>query len=230
MGILKDPLAGSAWSEPATVAGFAASSPNPTLMEFAAVERARGARTLLDIGCGAGRNAIALAERGWQVTGVDLSWPMVARAAERARQEQLTALARFALASMEHQPICDRSMDFIVAHGIWNLAASSAQFRAAVREAARVARPGAALFVFTFSRTTLVPTAQPVAGESFIFTQFSGLPQCFLTHDQLLSELGDAGFTLADAVALRELNRPRAGTLTGRGAPVVYEAAFRLTG
>ena len=63
----------------------------------------------------------------------------------------------FGLAPMERLPMRDASVDLIVAHGIWNLASSSSQFRAAVREAARVARPGAALFVFTFSRTTIGP-------------------------------------------------------------------------
>ena len=70
---------------------------------------------------------------------------------------------------------CDSSN--CVAHGIWNLATSSAQFRLAVREAARAA--GAALFVFTFSRSTLAPDAHPLPGEPFVFTGFSRRPQCF---------------------------------------------------
>ena len=36
---------------------------------------------------------------------------------------------------------------------------------------------------------------EPVAGEPFVFTQFSGQPQCFLTESQLVSELGIVGFT-----------------------------------
>ena len=40
----------------------------------------------LDLGTGEGRNAIWLAERGWQVTGVDFSAVGLGRAAELARQ------------------------------------------------------------------------------------------------------------------------------------------------
>jgi len=40
----------------------------------------------LDLGSGEGRNAIWLAERGWQVTGVDFSAVGLARAADLARQ------------------------------------------------------------------------------------------------------------------------------------------------
>jgi hypothetical protein len=80
--------------------------------------------------------------------------------------------------------------------------------------------------VFTFSRNTLPPQAEPVPGEVFVFTQFSGQPQCFLTERQLVGEMSAAGFRLDPAVPLTEHNLPRAGALAS-GAPVIYEAAFR---
>ena len=226
----RDPLAGSAWSNAGTVAGFVQAPPNATLMRFAEAERARGARRLLDIGCGAARNALPLAQAGWDVTAVDLSRPMLLAAAERDRAEYPAGRIRLAFAAMDHLPVRDRSMDLIVAHGIWNLATSSTRFRAAVREAARVARPGAALFLFTFSRATLPRDASPVAGETFVFTQFSGAPQIFLTAAQLLTELHDAGFEPDAGVPLTELNKPKPGALTFGGPPVIYEGAFRYAG
>jgi len=223
----RDPLAGSAWSDAATVAGFAQSPPNATLMRFADAERAAGSRRVLDIGCGAGRNALPLAHEGWDVTAVDRSWPMIEAAAGRVRTERPGGRVRLAVAAMDHLPVRSASMDLVVAHGIWNLARTAAQFRAAVREAARVARPGAALFVFTFSRTTLPAGARPVAGEPFVFTQFSGHPQCFLTAEQLRAELVAAGFEPDGSVPLTEHNQPRPGTVRAGGPPVIYEGSFR---
>jgi SAM-dependent methyltransferase len=46
-------------------------------------------RKMLDLGCGTGRHAVIFAGRGFDVTGVDQSEPMVARARERARQQGL---------------------------------------------------------------------------------------------------------------------------------------------
>lgn len=194
---------------------------------------------MLDIGCGAGRNAVPLAALGWRVLGLDMSLPMLQAGAERFRQQSsgperaqpvegpAAARLQFARAPMDRLPVADRSCDFVVAHGIWNLAQSGMEFRRAVREAARAVTAGAMLFVFTFSRHTLPRDARPIEGESFVFTQFSGSPQCFLTEEELVGELATAGFVRDDAVPLHELNRPAPNSLPARGAPVIYEGTFR---
>jgi SAM-dependent methyltransferase len=216
------------WSAPQTVAGFVQAAPNQELLRFAEQERVRsGERRLLDIGCGAARNALPLAESGWNVLGTDTSRPMLAAAVQKARTAATPARIRVVEAAMDALPVADRSMDLLVAHGIWNLARSGDEFRRAVREAARVARPGAGLFLFTFSRTTLPPDAAPVEPGSFVFTQFAGEPQCFLTADEIVSELGSAGFVPLEAWPIRELNRP-AGPVRTISGPVIYEGAFRL--
>ena len=229
-------MAGSAWSAPGTVAGFSQSPPNGALLQFAEGElrllrqrsRDRRARPrALDIGCGAARNGVPLAELGWDVVGLDLSWPMIAAAGHRASDAGVSDGLRLALAPMDALPVRDRSIDLVIAHGIWNLARSGSEFRQAVHEAARVATTGAALFVFTFSRHTLPAEAEAVADETFVFTQFSGQPQCFLTETQLLSELAAAGFDPDPALPVRELNRPRPGALPVGSGPVIYEGAFR---
>jgi hypothetical protein len=74
---------------------------------------------------------------------------------------------------------------------------------------------------------TLSWLTEVVLGESFVFTQFSGEPQCFLTEPQLLAELRAGGFVPDCDVPLRELNRPCSGMLTTARTPVIYEAVFR---
>lgn len=205
------------------VAGFATAAPNAALIEFAGrLLSGSGSGSVLDIGCGAGRNAVPLARMGWDVVGADLSPSMLKAAAERHGGQRLRLLR----SAMDALPIRSRSIDFIIAHGVWNLARSGHEFRLAIAEAARVSGRGAALFVFTFSRHTLSDSAVPIAGESFVYTEFSGAPQCFLTEAQLLEELRAVGLLPDPALPLRELNRPAPGLRTA-GSPVIYEGAFR---
>ncbi|MEO8505808.1 MAG: methyltransferase domain-containing protein [Acidobacteriota bacterium] len=217
----------SPWSTPETVSGFVRSPPNAMLVQFAAAELARvGRGCAVDIGCGAGRNAVPLVSQGWKIVGIDSSWPMLRAAAERAARERLADRLLLSLSAMDGLGVRDRACDLVVAHGIWNLARSAAELRRAIDEAARISKPGAGLFVFTFSRSTLPVQSEPVAGESFVFTEFSGVPQCFLTASQLLAELGRVGFEPTPEVPLREYNRPAPGSVR-HGAPAIYEAAFR---
>ncbi|MCX6068474.1 MAG: class I SAM-dependent methyltransferase, partial [Chloroflexi bacterium] len=47
--------------------------------------KGNGVKSILDIGCGTGNHAIPLAQRGYQVTGVDLSENMLSHAREKAK-------------------------------------------------------------------------------------------------------------------------------------------------
>jgi SAM-dependent methyltransferase len=124
------------------------------LLAFAEAElRDRGGHgRLLDIGCGAGRNTVPLARLGWNVLGVDLSLPMIAAAASRTDRPLELGRLDLVLAPMDRLPVRTDCIDAVVAHGIWNLARSGAEFRCAIREAARVLRPGGSVFLFTCSR------------------------------------------------------------------------------
>ncbi len=219
-------MSDSPWNEASTVEGFVRSPPNGTLLQVAARELRVSGR-LLDIGCGAGRNALPLAMSGWEVIGTDASEPMLKAVAARVADAELGRRVRLVRASMHQLPLSPDSFDFIVAHGIWNLARSGREFRMAVEEAARVARTGCALFVFTFSRRTIGESAQPLPGESFVFTEFSGQPQCFLTAEQIVSELTAYGFDCDSSLPLRELNQPPKGTLRTNSGPVIFEGLFR---
>jgi SAM-dependent methyltransferase len=216
------------WENAGVVRGFSTAAANAVLLDFVRGELARrpGLR-VLDLGCGAARNAVPMAAEGARVIGIDAAWPMLEAARLRVEAEGLERRITLVRAPMDQLPLADASVDLVVAHGIWNLARSAAELHRAMAEAARVARPGAGLFVFTFSRATLAPDDQPVPGEPFVFTQFAGEPQCFLTEAELVEELLGDGFVKDPPGPLTEYNRPAPGRTLTRGGPVIYEGTFR---
>jgi SAM-dependent methyltransferase len=221
------PCVSSRWEDPRTVAGFATGTPNANLLAFAArVLAAQPAASCLDLGCGAARNALPLAEMGFRVAATDLSRPMLGAASARIAGTPAAARIELVHAPMTRLPFDDGAFDLVVAHGVWNLARSGGEFRAAVAEAARVAKAGAGLFLFTFSRNTLPPGARPDAGETFVFSSWNGEPQCFLTDEEIVAGLAAAGFIRDGAGPLTEYNlRPPAARGPG-GPPAIYEGTF----
>ena len=172
---MPSPVPPSSWDRPATVSGFASSAPNRVLMDYGLREAQRVPHPLVvDIGCGAGRNAIPLAQLGARVVGIDSSAPMLEAANAREDARGCRHRLLWVRGVADRLPAGTSTADLVVAHGVWNLARSGDEFRRALRDGARVARPGAGLFVFTFSRNTLPADVSPVPGETFVFTQFSG--------------------------------------------------------
>ncbi len=118
----------------------------------------------LDLGCGTGTNCRYLADRHWDVTGVDFS----ARAIRAARRKvpgarvlvgDVTRLAELGVAG----PF-DLLLDIGCFHSI-----PDARRNHYVSEAARVAAPGATLLLFAFGEKGLATTA---AAEAEIRERF----------------------------------------------------------
>lgn len=81
----------------------------PSLVKFAGVQP--NAR-VLDVGCGTGVVALTAARRGAQVTGVDLTPELIARARENATLAGLTI--EWHEGDAEALPFSDQSFDFVV--------------------------------------------------------------------------------------------------------------------
>jgi SAM-dependent methyltransferase len=125
----------------AAAAGYAVSpvhSGGPTLE--AVVERAAltGKERVLDVGCGAGHTALALARNAAEVVALDLTEEMLATAAGLARERGL-ANVWFKRGRAEALPFADGAFDLVTSRLCAHHYADPA---AATREAARVLRPG----------------------------------------------------------------------------------------
>lgn len=104
-------------------------------------------RQALDLCCGTGDVAFALARTGAAVTGVDFSPAMLAVARARAQRQALAV--EFQEGDALELPFPDRHFDVVtISYGLRNLA----DFAAGVAEMRRVLRPGGRLLVLDFGQ------------------------------------------------------------------------------
>jgi demethylmenaquinone methyltransferase/2-methoxy-6-polyprenyl-1,4-benzoquinol methylase len=119
------------------------------LVKLAAV---RAGQRALDLCCGTGDVAFALAGQGAGVVGVDFSEPMLAvarRRAERWPASQPFGVPEFFHGDAQEIPFPDASFDAVtVSYGLRNLS----DWRQGLREMNRVARPGGRLLVLDFGK------------------------------------------------------------------------------
>jgi ubiquinone/menaquinone biosynthesis C-methylase UbiE len=104
-------------------------------------------RQVLDVGCGAGVDAVRFARAGARVTAVDIAPAAVDLATKNFSYQGLSA--ELLTADGEHLPFPDASFDFVFAHGVVQYTTDD---QALVRECRRVLRPGGVAVFQVYNR------------------------------------------------------------------------------
>ncbi|WNF36502.1 class I SAM-dependent methyltransferase [Bacillaceae bacterium IKA-2] len=99
------------------------------------VARPTRGEVALDIGCGTGIYSYWLSELGLEVTGIDLSTEMLAKANEKANAEKI----QFIQGDIHKLPFADGSFDLVVSNIVMEFVENPKQV---VNEALRVLKPG----------------------------------------------------------------------------------------
>lgn len=105
---------------------------------------ARAGLAAADVGCGNGRNAIALARLGFKpVMAIDPSDALLQVATSAAQREGLALDAR--RGGLPNLPLDSRSVNIVVCWGVLYVVGDEATVSASLREVSRVLRPGGLL-------------------------------------------------------------------------------------
>jgi SAM-dependent methyltransferase len=180
-------------SDPAGWALFAEPHTQPLFEALLEATSAGAGTRLLDVGCGSGLMMALAGRRGAAVTGVDVAPGLLTVASGRLPDAELW------LADMERLPFPDESFDVIVGVNSFQFAGDPL---GALREAARVCRPGGAVAVSTFaepdrSESTAVHLAMSALSPPE--RQSEHAPYSLSARGNLESGLADAGLRLAAA-------------------------------
>ncbi len=133
--------------------------------------KARPGVRALDLCCGTGDLALALAGRGAEVVGLDFSRRML----EYALRKTTLAAPHFILGDAQRLPFAANSFDIVtIGYGLRNLAS----WETGLREMERVARPGGRLVILDFGKPDNALWRSAYFGYLRLFVPLLGLIFC----------------------------------------------------
>lgn len=106
------------------------------------IDRTQGVKRILDVGCGAGVTDLKLAEKGYDVSGVDIAPNMIRRAQAEAQRRNVAC--DFKVGVVENLPYPDKYYDVLLALG---LLGNILDDQPALNEMTRVLKPGGRLIL-----------------------------------------------------------------------------------
>ena len=169
------------------------------LAHFDAIVGTWRGKTVLDLGCGGGFMAEALARRGASVIGVDPSDAAIAAAAAHAGAEALAIDYR--VGTGEAIPLPDNGADCVVCVDVLE---HVADLEAVLDEIARILKPGGLFLFDTINRTTIAALVIVHLGESVFRLLPRGThdPEKFIRPAELSAKLEERGFAAGPLVGL----------------------------
>ena len=141
--------------------------------------------TVLDAGCGHGRNLVHLLRTGCQIFALDRD-PAGVEHVRQLSESLETGLPaeKFQVGSIEKMPFPDGLADVVIANAVLHFARDSQHFQAMLRELWRTVKPGGMLFCRLGSRIGM--EFQRLRGNIFLIPDGS---EWFLVDEEMLLRL-----------------------------------------
>jgi len=124
--------------------------------------------SLLDAGCGGGRNLVYFLRNGFKVYGVDQSATAIVQAKSLAT-ELLNAIEsdQFRVENVERMSFSNETFDVVVSSAVLHFANDEEHWQAMVSEMWRVLKPGGIFFARLASTVGIEDQIQPINGRRY---------------------------------------------------------------
>lgn len=162
-------------------------------------ERFRPGMSILDAGCGAGRNLVFFLRHGYDVYGVDRNPAAVDKVrALASRLAPALPLDHFRVEEIGRLSFPAHSMDAVISNAVLHFAEDEAAFQAMVTDMWRLLPPGGILFCRTASVTGIEDRIRPLGDRRALLPDGT---ERFLVDDAFLVSLTDTlGGSLLDPI------------------------------
>jgi SAM-dependent methyltransferase len=174
-------------------------------------DRIRPEMSILDAGCGGGRNLVHLLRSGFTVYGVDsVPEAIAAVRALAARLAPELPAENFRVEPVEAISFAAESFDAVLSSAVLHFARDEAHFHAMLREMWRVLRPGGFFFARLASSIGIEQRIRPLGNRRYRLPD--GSDRFLVDEEMLLSLTAELGGSLADPIKTTNVQNLRCMT------------------
>ncbi|MFY9824087.1 MAG: class I SAM-dependent methyltransferase [Thermoanaerobaculia bacterium] len=174
-------------------------------------ERIRPGMSILDAGCGGGRNLAYFLRSGYEVHGIDASREAIAAVRSLAgRWVPGLAAEHFRVEPVEAMSFADQSFDAVISSAVLHFARDEAQFHAMLREMWRVLRPAGFFFARLASSIGIETRIRPLGNRRYRLPD--GSDRFLVDEEMLLALTAELGGSLADPIKTTNVQNLRCMT------------------
>jgi SAM-dependent methyltransferase len=174
-------------------------------------ERIRPGMSILDAGCGGGRNLVYFLRSGYDVHAVDASREAILAVRDlAARWAPSLPAESFRVEAVESMSFVNQSFDVVISSAVLHFCRDETQFQAMLREMWRVLRPGGFFFARLASSIGIETRIRPLGNRRYRLPD--GSDRFLVDEEMLLSLTADLGGTLADPIKTTNVQNLRCMT------------------
>lgn len=142
--------------------------------------------TILDAGCGGGRNSFWFLKNSFDVFAVDIDPDAIAAMCDLAKRLAPTLSdENFRVASLESMPFADNSFDWVICNAVLHFAGDRGEFDVWFAEMWRVLKPGGTFFARLASSIGIEDRLIPTSNGRFMMPDGS---ERFIVDEKILRE------------------------------------------
>lgn len=168
-------------------------------------------KTVIDVGCGGGRNMVYFLRNGFDVYGVDQDAGAIEAVTKLAAElAPASKPGNFAVAAVEDMPFADSSFDLVICSAVLHFARDKDHFEAMLHSLWRILRPGGFLFTRLASDIGIESLVKSIGDGRYLLPD--GSVRYLVNHEMLTQYTDGLGGELYEPIKTTNVSNLRCMT------------------